>query len=157
MRRLAWLRTLTLALAVLHAFPAKAHLAAFFATPSWTDGWKGFGALCAIALYLLPPTYQARGLHFLWSRHPSALRVAGFVLAVAHAFPATDHLPRFFAAGAFGDAWRGAGAAIAIVWFLLPLRVQGRCLGSLARLSLLPMALAPSFRSDSLRSSLRKV
>jgi hypothetical protein len=54
MRRTAFLRTLTLALAFLHTLPARKHLVAFIAAPSWTEGWKGIGAAVAVALYLLP-------------------------------------------------------------------------------------------------------
>jgi hypothetical protein len=144
MRRSALLRTLTLALAFVHTFPARSHLAAFFLAASWTDGWKGFGALGAIALYLLPPATQARGLQFVWRRRASTLRVAGFVLAAAHAFPAVDHLPRFFATASLGDAWRGVGAGTAVAWFLLPLRVQATLLAALVRWARLPSVKPPT-------------
>jgi len=133
MRRSVLLRAVTLTLAFVHTFPARKHLALFVAAPSWTEGWKGIGALVAIALYLLPVSLQARGLALLWRRRASMLRVAGVVLAVAHAVPASDHLPRFLATGSPGDAWRGIGAAFAVVWFVAPLRVQARLLAALAR------------------------
>jgi hypothetical protein len=133
MRRSVLLRAVTLALAFVHTFPARKHLALFVAAPSWSEGWKGIGALAAIGLYLLPVSLQARGLALLWQRRAWLLRVAGVVLAVAHAVPASDHLPRFFATGGLGDAWRGIGAAFAVVWFLAPLRVQARLLAELAR------------------------
>ena len=132
MRRTALLRTLTLALACLHTLPARKHLVAFVAAPSWTEGWKGIGAALAVALYLIPVRVQARALAHLWRRRALALRVAGVVLAVAHAVPAADHLPRFFASFTFGDAWRGIGAAIAVVWFVAPLRAQARVVAALA-------------------------
>jgi hypothetical protein len=150
MRRTALLRSLTLALAFLHTLPARKHLVAFIATPSWTEGWKGIGAAVAVALYLLPIRVQAHALQHLWRRRASALRVAGVVLALAHAVPAADHLPRFVASFTFGDAWRGMGAAIAVVWFLAPLRAQARILAALAhfvRPSSLPARRPPQLES----------
>jgi hypothetical protein len=134
MRRTTLLRTLTVALALLHTLPARKHLVAFIATPSWTEGWKGIGAAVAVALYLLPTRVQVRALQHLWRRRASALRVAGVVLAVAHAVPAADHLPRLVESFTFGDAWRGIGAAIAVVWFVAPLRAQARILAALAHI-----------------------
>jgi hypothetical protein len=142
MRRTVLLRTLTLALAFLHTLPARKHLAAFIVTPSWTEGWKGIGAAVTVALYLLPIRVQVRGLQYLWRRRAPALRVAGILLAVAHAVPAVDHLPRFLASFTFGDAWRGIGAAIAVAWFAAPLPAQGRLLTALAR-AVRPSSLPP--------------
>ena len=133
MRRAALLRILTLALAFVHTFPARKHVAAFLAVPSWTEGWQGLGAALAIVLYLLPVAVQTRGLQLLWRRRATLLRVAGVVLAVAHAVPAFDHVPRFVASPNFGDAWRGLGATLALVWFAAPLRAQARILGWLVR------------------------
>jgi hypothetical protein len=131
MRRAALIRVLTLALAFLHTLPVRKHLVAFVAVPSWTEGWKGFGAALAVALYLLPPKVQARALQHLWKQRASALRAAGVVLAVAHTVPAADHLPRLIASANFGDAWRGVGAAVAVLWFATPLRAQARALATL--------------------------
>jgi hypothetical protein len=150
MRRTAFLRTLTLALAFLHALPARKHLVAFIAIPSWTEGWKGIGAALAVALYLLPVRIQARALQHLWRRRALALRVAGVVLAVAHAVPAADHLPRFFASFTFGDAWRGIGAAMAVVWFIAPLRAQARVFTALAHFVRPPsLPVSPSAQLES--------
>jgi hypothetical protein len=133
MQRAALLRSLTLALACVHAFPARRHLAAFFAMPSLSEGWKGFGAAIAVILYLLPVATQTRGLTALWRRKAYVLRIAGVVLAMAHAVPAADHLPRFLASWAFGDAWRGLGATCAMLWFVAPLTAQARVLAWLGR------------------------
>ncbi len=50
MRRPAILRVITLALAFVHTFPARRHLALFIEHPSLAEGWKGFGAALAIGL-----------------------------------------------------------------------------------------------------------
>jgi len=134
MQRPAFLRILTIGLALVHTFPARKHLAAFFDEPSMTEGWKGFAALLAIALYLLPVRVQARALTALWREHRGVLRVCGLLLAIAHAVPAADHLPRFFLSLTWGDAWRGLGSAVAVAWFLAPVTVQGRVLVGLGRL-----------------------
>src|SRR5580704_18156534 len=94
-RRLAVVRVITLALAFLHLFPARRHLGLFVEHPSVAEGWKGFGALFAIALYLLPLQSQARALAMLWREHRGVLRIASIVLVVVHAVPAWDHVPRF--------------------------------------------------------------
>ena len=134
MRHPALLRALTLALAFVHSFAAQKHLLAFARAPSLTEAWKGFGALFAVGLYLLPLAVHVRGLRALWRERRALLRVGGVVLAVVHAVPASDHLPRFFASGQWGDAWRGLGAAIALGWFLAPLRAQATILATLARI-----------------------
>jgi hypothetical protein len=126
------LRALTLALAFLHAFPANKHLTLWLAHPSVDEAWKGFGAVLAIALYMMPVGWQARALGHLWRQRRTALVAAGIVLAMVHAVPASDHLPRLLAHASWGDAWRGIGAAIAIAWFLMPLPVQARALALLA-------------------------
>jgi hypothetical protein len=149
MRRTAVLRLLTLTLAFVHTFPARKHLLAFFERPSLQEGWEGFGALVAIALYLLPVRVQARALTFLWREHRGLLRAGGVLLAVAHAVPAYDHLPRFAESLAWGDAWRGLGSALAVVWFLSPVTVQGRVLVALGRLARLrPPSLPVSSESS---------
>jgi hypothetical protein len=129
------LRLTTLALAFVHTFPARKHLLAFFERPSLDEAWEGFGALLAIALYLLPVRIQARGLHALWREHPFLLRAGGVLLAVAHAVPAVDHLPRFVESLAWADAWRGLGSAVAVAWFLAPLTQQRRVIVAFARLA----------------------
>jgi hypothetical protein len=133
MQRAALLRVLTLTLAFVHTFPARKHLAAFFVAPSLVEAWKGFGALFAIALYLLPVATQARGLTLLWKHRSRALRAAGLALAVGHAVPALDHLPRLIATWTFADAWRGLLSATAVIWFATPLHAQARLLAWLAR------------------------
>ena len=44
MWRSVLLRAVTFALAFVHTFPARKHLLAFAASPSWSEGFKGFGA-----------------------------------------------------------------------------------------------------------------
>jgi hypothetical protein len=136
MRPITVLRLGTLALACVHAFPAQKHLLAFFEKPSLEEAWKGFGALVAIALYLLPVAVQARGLTQLWRGHRVLLRVAGVLLAAVHAVPASDHLPRLAQSFAWGDGWRGLGSAIAVAWFLAPVRLQRKVIVVLARSAL---------------------
>ena len=91
------------ALAALHLLPARHHLADFFASPSLSDAWKGFGATFAIAVFALP-----RLAAFVWKHRALAL-----VIAAAHLVPAADHLPKLFSTWTFGDAWRGIGALTA--------------------------------------------
>jgi hypothetical protein len=134
MRRSAVLRLVTLTLAFVHTFPARRHLLAFFERPSIAEAWEGFGALLAIALYLLPVRVQARALTRLWHEHPGFLRACGVLLAVAHAVPAADHLPRFVESASWAEAWRGLGSAVAVLWFLAPLRLQRKVIAGLARL-----------------------
>ncbi len=135
MRWAALLRLVTLALAFVHTLPARKHLSAFFEQPSLTEAWEGFGALLAIGLYLLPVRVQARALSALWCQHRILLRAFGVLLAVVHAVPAADHVPRFFESATWGDAWRGLGSTIAVAWFLAPLPLQGKALAALARLA----------------------
>jgi hypothetical protein len=135
MRRTAVLRLTTLALAFAHTFPARKHLTAFFEKPSWPEAWEGFGALLAVALYLTPVRVQARALTVLWREHRSLLRAAGLLLAVAHAVPAVDHLPRFFEYVDWADGWRGIGSTAAVAWFLAPVTLQGKVIAALARLA----------------------
>jgi hypothetical protein len=122
------LRAALLVLAFVHSFPARKHLLAFVAAPSLEEAWKGIGAACAIALYLAPIAWHVRALGFLWSRARFVLALGGVALALAHAVPALDHLPRLVAEPSLADAWRGLGSFAAFVWFLLPLPVQGRAL-----------------------------
>jgi hypothetical protein len=126
---------MTLALAFVHSFPARKHLLAFFEKPSLAEAWEGFGALLAIVLYLLPVGVLARALTTLWRRHRGVLRACGVLLAVVHAVPAVDHLPRLVESVNWGDAWRGLGSAVAVVWFLSPVTLQGRVVAALARLA----------------------
>jgi hypothetical protein len=130
--RTSILRGVTLGLALVHTFPARVHLAAFFETPSLADGWKGFGALVAIGLYLMPVRLQVRGLTALWRRQ-RVLRATAFFLAVVHLVPALDHLPKFLENCRWCDAWRGVGSGLAVAWFLAPAWVQGRIIAALAR------------------------
>ena len=134
MGRSMLLRVATLALAYAHTFPASRHLLAFVHSPSLAEGWKGFGALFAVAVYLLPVRVQARGLGALWRRR-RLLGAATLTLAAAHAVPALDHLPRFLAAPTWGDGWRGIGATLAVIWFLTPGSQQGRLLARVGRLA----------------------
>jgi hypothetical protein len=124
-------RGATLGLAWLHAFPAKKHVLLFLDEPSFDEAWKGFGALAAIALYLLPTSTQARLLTLAWRRARWLLAAAGWTLAVVHFVPALDHVPRFFVVPSWADAWRGFGACIAAAWLVLPLEVQARAIASL--------------------------
>jgi hypothetical protein len=154
MRRSALVRALTLALAFVHTFPARKHLATFAVDPSWAEGWKGLGAAVAVAIYLLPIGVQSRGLAFVWRERRVLLRIAGIALALVHVVPALDHVPAFFGAPTWGDAWRGFGSTLAAAWFLAPLPVQGRVISLLswvtrptvARPSLRPMLHLPPLR-----------
>jgi hypothetical protein len=116
------------ALALVHLFPAKKHLAELTAHPSFGEAWKGLGALVAVVMYLLPMRVQAEGLGRMWARHRGLLAALGWGLAVAHLVPAADHLPRFVESASWADGWRGLGAAAAVAWFVAPLPVQGTVL-----------------------------
>jgi hypothetical protein len=129
----AVVRLATWTLAFIHTFPARKHLAAFLVAPSLDEGWKGLGALVAIALYLLPVRVQTRALVALWRNRQGVLRAAALLLVVVHAVPAVDHLPRLLHSGHWEDAWRGLGASLAMAWFLAPLSMQARAVGALAR------------------------
>jgi hypothetical protein len=129
------LRGALLVLAYVHTIPARTHLARFFAEPSLGEAWKGFGAVLAIGLYLLPIDFYAKAFGYLWAKRRVGLVAAGWVLALAHAAPAIDHVPRFFEAPSFADAWRGFGAAFACLWFVAPLRVQAAVVGALRALA----------------------
>jgi len=97
MRRAALLRILTLALAFVHTFPARKHVAAFLAVPSWTEGWQGFGAGLAIVLYLLPVAVQTRGLQLLWRRR-ATLALVWFAAPLRAQARILGWLVRFFRA-----------------------------------------------------------
>jgi hypothetical protein len=133
MRRSETVRIATLGLALVHTFPARRHLGAFFLRPGLTEAWEGFGALVAVVLYCLPVAVQVRAITALWRRRPLLLRAGGLLLATVHAVPACDHLPRLLAHGRWYDAWRGVGSAIAVLWFLAPLRLQGKAIAAIAR------------------------
>ncbi|HEX4448250.1 MAG TPA: hypothetical protein VH044_15990 [Polyangiaceae bacterium] len=138
MKRPALLRAVTLTLAYAHTFPARKHLLAFVHAPSIAEGWRGFGALLAIGLYLLPPALQARALVSLWRNHGRLLRVATAALAAAHATAAFDHVPRFLAMGGWADGWRGLGSSLAVIWFAAPVPVQAALIATVGRLVRLP-------------------
>lgn len=138
MWRSVLLRAVTFALAFVHTFPARKHLLAFAASPSWSEGYKGFGAVFATALYLLPTGLQRRGLAFLWRERRVLLRAAGIALAAVHLVPAIDHVPAFLAAPSWADAWRGFGSAIAVAWLLAPMPLQARLISFLGRVARLP-------------------
>lgn len=133
MKRSTLVRVLALTLAFVHTFPARGHLAALLERPTIADGWKGFGALAAVSLYLLPIEWQARGLAALWRRR-RWLRAAAWSLALVHMVPLLDHLPRFFDSGGWSDAWRGFGACIAVLWFVAPPSQQATVLSTVAAL-----------------------
>jgi hypothetical protein len=126
-RTLAWL------LAWGHSFPAIKHLRALVDVPSLAEAYKGLGAAAAVVLYLAPTEWQARALVGLWHRRRSVLTVACVALVVVHAIPALDHVPSFLHDPTWADAWRGFGAAVAVVWFTLPTPTQARALAVLAR------------------------
>ncbi len=125
-------RAVTLGLAFVHTFPANKHLHALLAAPSLSEAWKAFGAGCAILLYLLPPSTQARAIVGLWRARRGLVTMASCALVLCHLVPASDHLPKLVAHPGFGDAWRGLGSVVAVVWFLLPLSWQSRALSLLA-------------------------
>ena len=135
-RKMLGVRLATFGLAFLHLFPAKKHVALFVASPSLGDAWKGFGAAVAGALYLLPPTTQARALGWLWSRRRWTLRALGVALAIAHVQPAREYLPKLLEAVTWSDAWRGLGAAAAVAWFVLDVRLQARVLSRLRAIAI---------------------
>ncbi len=139
MRRDLLLRCAMIALACVHTFPCTKHLAAFVVAPSWGEAWKGLGAALAVTLYLLPPSLVARALVRAWHARRGALAVGGWVLAAVHVVPALDHVPRLIETGGWGDAWRGLGATLATIWFLLPVPTQARALGALRRVALVPL------------------
>jgi hypothetical protein len=132
--RASLLRAATFALAFVHLFPAKKHLAIFVAAPSLDEAWKGFGGLLAVVLYFAPPRAQARVLAEAWRRARPLLVALGWLLALVHLAPALDHVPRFVAAPSWADAWRGFGACVAAAWFALPLEHQARLLSLLTLL-----------------------
>lgn len=121
-------RAALLGLAFVHTFPARKHLVLLFERPTLDEVWKGLGAAIAVGLYLLPLKTYVRVLGVVWSRWRVALVVAGWTLAVVHAVPAADHLPKLVAHPSWGDAWRGIGATLACAWFLAPLRLQAMAL-----------------------------
>lgn len=114
------------ALAVVHCFPARKHLAALVAARHLADvaseAWKGLGAAAIVAV-LLAPRPLSRPLIRLTigssERRPTHAALLVLLLAVAHFVPAEDHLPRFLAAPTWPDAWRGVGAAFAVALFSL--------------------------------------
>jgi hypothetical protein len=59
-RRRAWLSAAGILLAVAHLVPAFDHLPRFVESPTWTDGWRGVGALLAFAWFATPLSLQAR-------------------------------------------------------------------------------------------------
>ena len=154
MRPALLLRLSTFALAYVHTFPARKHLVAFYERPSWMEAWEGFGALLAITLYLLPVSVQARALTALWQERRYVLRACGLLMALVHAVPAADHLPRFIAAPGWADGWRGLGSTLAIAWFLAPLPIQAIVIASLARLGRLPRVRARSRKHTFAKTSL---
>jgi hypothetical protein len=126
-------RALTWLLAWVHSFPALKHLRALVITPSLSEAYKGIGAAVAVILYLAPTEWQARMLGRLWQRRHSVLTLASLVLVATHAVPALDHVPKFFDDPTWADAWRGFGAAFAVLWFTVPTPMQARAIGVLAR------------------------
>ena len=124
MSREVGLRACMLVLAWAHTLPALKHLRAWAESPSLDEAWKGFGATAAVVLYLLPIARVARALGTAWRRHRIVLSLAGWLLALMHFVPASDHLPKLAAAPSWGDAWRGVGSAFAMVWFVMPLPYQ---------------------------------
>jgi hypothetical protein len=117
-------RVIGIGLAALHLLPARKHLDLFFADPSLNEAWKGFGAIGAIGLLLLPLAWQLRALAAI-SRWKWRIVPLG-VMALVHAVPAADHLPKLFVSFGFGDAWRGIGSILAIAFFVTPLRMRTR-------------------------------
>jgi hypothetical protein len=53
-RRVASWTTVRALLVAAHLVPAIDHLPRFIAAPSWADGWRGVGALVAIACFAAP-------------------------------------------------------------------------------------------------------
>ncbi|MEW5852257.1 MAG: hypothetical protein AB2A00_25935 [Myxococcota bacterium] len=128
LRRGGWLRLVTLVLAWAHSFPAAKHLGLFVDNPSLTEAWKGFGALAAVVIYLLPVPWLVGRIQVLWQRRRVVVQLATTVLVVAHLVPAVDHLPRFWAEPGWSEGWRGVGSLLAATWLALPVDWQGRVL-----------------------------
>lgn len=117
MARPTKLGLIALGLGAMHVLPARHHLTDFLAAPSPADAWKGFGAAVAVMFLLLPMGVQARIVRKAWK--PVLLTIAA-----AHLVPALDHIPKLLAAPSWADAWRGIGATVAVMWFVLPRAVQ---------------------------------
>ncbi len=112
----AWF-VVRLALAWLHTFPARKHLAELAVAPSLDEAWKGLGALMAVLVFLLPIDLARRALRSA-GRWTGVLTTSLLVLAIVHLVPAMDHLPRWVVRPSFSDGWRGLGAAAATTAFL---------------------------------------
>jgi hypothetical protein len=54
------LRIVSMLLIVAHAVPAFEHVPGFVHLPSWSDFWRGFGALAAIAWFACPQPAQVK-------------------------------------------------------------------------------------------------
>lgn len=67
------------------------------------------------------------------ARAESVVRIAMWLLAVIHMFPATKHVAQFVHAPSLGEAWKGFGAAGACALYLLPPARAGAFLLSLWR------------------------
>jgi hypothetical protein len=61
------------------------------------------------------------------------LRIATWVLAIVHTFPARAHAAAFFEKPSLADAWKGFGGILAVGLYLLPIGVQARALTVLWR------------------------
>jgi hypothetical protein len=76
------------------------------------------------------------------------LRVGLLALAALHTFPAQKHLTAFAANPSLDEGWKGIGGAIAVVLYLLPMRLYVQGLGWLwahARRSLTILGWALAF------------
>lgn len=118
------LRALLVGVAAMHLFPIVRHAPLFLAARSLGEAWKALGPIVAIGVLLVAPPTLMRAATRGWRRHRVAFVATTCALAVAHAVPALDHVPRFLATPCWGDAWRGFGASIAAVWFAIPAATQ---------------------------------
>lgn len=70
------------------------------------------------------------------------LRILLVGLGLVHMLPASKHLAALAAQPSFGDAWKGPGAAVAVILYFLPPVRQARLLGALARRGRLALSIA---------------
>lgn len=70
------------------------------------------------------------------------LRILLVGLGVVHMLPASKHLAALAAEPSFGDAWKGPGAAAAVMLYFLPPVRQARLFGALARRGRVALSIA---------------
>jgi len=73
-------------------------------------------------------------------RDVKLVRFVTVALAALHVLPARHHLGDLASSFSMGDAWKGIGAAVAVVFLLLDGRTQARVVAALTRRDLLATA-----------------